>query len=94
MLTEYKGPINYADRVAKLDAHRLLYDPELSHEAEALLQNLNHVRDANNLDPLTLNPLGETPLSSPDGLKSTLYLLGIHWAHESSSDQRSDMPLQ
>ena len=67
MLVEYIViiPIKYADRVAKLDAHRMLYDPEVSHEAEALLQKLNHVRDADNLDPLTLNLLGEVPLSSP-----------------------------
>ena len=48
-----------ADQVARLqDVQTLLYERQHTHEAEALVQQLNQVREAKNLPPLTLTPLG------------------------------------
>lgn len=61
-----------ADQVAKLqDVQTLLYERQHTHEAEALLQQLNQVREANNLPPLTLTPLGVNPTCSNDQRIST-----------------------
>ena len=62
-----------ADQVARLqDVQTLLYERQHTHEAEALLQQLNQVREANNLPPLTLTPLGVNPACSNDQRINTL----------------------
>ena len=67
-----------ADQVAKLqNVQTLLYERQHTRDAEALLQQLNQVREANNLPSLTLKPLGVNLTCSNDQRISVLlYVAG------------------